>query len=55
MGNSKAVRTIDELGRVVLPKEVRDILGWQEKTKVEVKFDKERDEVILKRASHVNV
>ncbi|MDF2838823.1 MAG: hypothetical protein K0S60_526 [Evtepia sp.] len=45
---NKMVRTIDELGRVVLPREVRENLDWKEKTKVEVKVDKERKEVILK-------
>jgi AbrB family looped-hinge helix DNA binding protein len=50
----KTVRTIDELGRVVLPKDVRKRLQWEEKTKVEVQLDEARGEVILKRLNSVN-
>jgi transcriptional pleiotropic regulator of transition state genes len=49
MKNDKMIRTVDELGRVVLPKQVREILALEEKTKVEVRVDKERNEVILKK------
>ena len=42
------VRMIDELGRVVLPVEVRHELGWSEKTSLEIYLNRETREVILK-------
>lgn len=54
-GKLKMVRTIDELGRVVLPREVRESLNWEEKTKVEVHVDQERKEVILRKVSPVGL
>jgi len=40
-------RTIDELGRVVIPREVRQSLGWGEYTEVE--FFTYKDVIILER------
>jgi len=31
-----AVRTIDELGRIIIPKEERQAKGWSEKTKIAI-------------------
>ena len=41
------VRTIDELGRVIVPKEARQSLGWDEYT--EVKIFTHKDTIILER------
>jgi len=48
MESSFSVRHIDELGRIVLPIEVRRSLRWGEKTPVEIMLNKERSEVILR-------
>ena len=42
------VYTIDELGRVVLPKDFRQTHGWKEKTKVAVYQD--GDAIVIKLA-----
>ena len=44
------VRRIDELGRVVIPKEIRRTLGIREGTPIEIFTDRE-GEVILKKYS----
>lgn len=41
------IRKVDELGRLVIPKEVRNVLGLEEKTPVEMYMDNET--VILKK------
>ncbi|HWS43039.1 MAG TPA: AbrB/MazE/SpoVT family DNA-binding domain-containing protein [Pseudoflavonifractor sp.] len=41
------VRKIDELGRIVLPLEVRRIMGWGEKSSVEIQV--EGDCVVLQK------
>jgi len=41
------VRTIDELGRIVIPKEARQALGWGEKTEIEIYTHK--DAIALER------
>ena len=38
MGTHDAVRTIDELGRIVLPIEVRKKLGWEMKDKLSISY-----------------
>lgn len=43
------VRKIDELGRIVLPKELRNELGWEEHTALEIKHLKDVDMVLLRR------
>lgn len=48
MQSSFSVRQIDELGRIVLPIEVRRALGWGEKTLVEIMPSKETGDVILR-------
>ncbi|MCL2360895.1 MAG: AbrB/MazE/SpoVT family DNA-binding domain-containing protein [Defluviitaleaceae bacterium] len=48
---SVGVRTIDELGRIVLPKEVRQALGWGEKAEIELFIHK--DIVVLERKRSV--
>lgn len=40
------VRRIDELGRVVIPKSIRDVYGWEPGTPVEIFTDGEK--VILR-------
>ena len=44
------VRRIDELGRIVIPKEIRRTLGIREGTPIEIFTDRE-GEVILKKYS----
>lgn len=46
------VRKVDELGRVVIPKELRDILGIGIKSPLEIFVDNEN--IILKRYSPYN-
>jgi len=36
MENTKFIRTIDELGRIVVPKELREAMGWKEGDKIEM-------------------
>lgn len=39
---SESVRRLDELGRIVLPGEMRNALGWDKDTKISVTQDGER-------------
>jgi len=41
------IRTIDDLRRIVMPDEVRQTLGWDETTEVEIFTD--QDVIILER------
>lgn len=43
------VRRIDDLGRIAIPKEVRKVLKIEEGDAMEIWFDKEKNEIILKR------
>lgn len=43
------VRRLDDLGRLVIPKEVRRVLGWKEGDLLELYFDKENKTVVLKK------
>jgi len=43
------VRRIDDLGRVVIPKEVRRYLGIQESDSLEIFVDEYKEEIILKK------
>ena len=47
MKSTGVVRSIDELGRFVIPKEIRDELGFYNKTKIEVLVNE--NSVILKK------
>ncbi len=49
MEQSKTVRLIDELGRVVLPVEVRQAMDWGDKTPVEICLNAANHEVVIKR------
>lgn len=49
MENNKQVRVIDDLGRIVLPQEVREAVGFGKNTSVEIRVDEAGREVILKR------
>lgn len=46
------VRKVDELGRVVLPIEVRRMLGVEVKDSLAILVDKEQEQIILKKISH---
>lgn len=46
MKNTGIVRNIDDLGRIVIPKEIRRDFGWGENAPIEIHIDGE--EVILK-------
>lgn len=48
MEKLEAVRMLDDLGRIVLPFEVRHALEWGEKTPLEVWLNEEAGEVVLK-------
>lgn len=47
------VRKIDELGRLVLPKEMRDVLGWG--TYTELNITTKNGKVILKKQNIIVV
>jgi len=47
MRNTGIVRNLDTLGRIVLPKEMRRVLGIEEKDPVEILI--EDDKIILKK------
>lgn len=49
MGNNKLIRSIDELGRIVLPAEVRQILDWDDKTSVEIWVNAKENALVIKR------
>src|SRR5699024_3780383 len=53
MKSTGMVRTVDELGRVVIPIELRRSLGIKEKDPVEIYI--EEDEIILKKDVEQNV
>lgn len=43
------VRRLDDLGRLVIPKEIRRVLGWKEGDPLELYFDKENKAIVLKK------
>lgn len=47
------IRTVDGLGRVVLPLEARRLLGIEEKDGLEVFVDEEGGRIILEKASRL--
>lgn len=46
-------RKIDELGRIVLPKELRDMFGWKEKDALEILVDDNNTVVLRKYESQL--
>lgn len=49
METNKSIRIIDELGRIVLPMEVRQAMEWDSKTPLEIRINAAENEVVLKR------
>lgn len=47
------VRRVDELGRVVLPADVRKSFGIEEKDRLEILSDEENGQIILRKASQM--
>lgn len=43
------VRRLDDLGRFVIPKEIRRALGWKEGDPLELYFDRENKALVLKK------
>lgn len=43
------VRRLDDLGRLVIPKEIRHMLGWKEGDPLELYFDRESKAIVLKK------
>ena len=43
------VRRLDDLGRLVIPKEIRRELGWKEGDPLELYFDRENKAIVLKK------
>lgn len=43
------VRRLDDLGRLVIPKEIRRMLGWKEGNPLELYFDRENKAIVLKK------
>lgn len=48
------VRRIDDLGRVVIPKEIRTMLGIGESDPLEILVDSDNQEIILKKYDTLN-
>ena len=49
MKSTGMVRSIDDLGRVVIPKEIRRVLGIHESDPLEILVDEDYQEIILKK------
>jgi len=49
VSEKSAVRLIDELGRIVLPVEARQVMDWGEKTPVEIWVNATDNELVIKR------
>lgn len=47
------VRRVDELGRVVLPADVRRSFGIEERDRLEILSDEETGQIILRKASQM--
>ncbi|WP_195985956.1 AbrB/MazE/SpoVT family DNA-binding domain-containing protein [Clostridium sp. D33t1_170424_F3] len=47
------VRKVDELGRILLPVEIRTALGISEKDRFIISVDKENRQIILQKADYV--
>ena len=43
------VRRLDDLGRLVIPEEIRRELGWKEGNPLELYFDRENKAIVLKK------
>ena len=43
------VRRLDDLRRLVSPKEIRRVLGWKEGAPLELYFDRENKTIVLKK------
>ena len=43
------VRRLDDLGRLVIPEEIRRALGWKEGDPLELYFDRENKAIVLKK------
>lgn len=43
------VRRLDDLGRLVIPEEIRRMLGWKEGAPLELHFDRENKAIVLKK------
>ena len=52
MENKNTVRLIDELGRVVLPAEARNVLEWGDKTAVEIWVNANEQEIVIRKHIH---
>lgn len=46
-----AVRKIDDLGRLVLPRELREMLGWQSEEPIEIELLDQAEQTVLLRAA----
>lgn len=44
----ETIRLLDDLGRIIIPAEVRTIMGWKEKMAIEIQCNKELGAVTLK-------
>lgn len=48
-----SVRLIDELGRIVLPAEARQVMDWSEKTPVEIWVNATNNEIVIRQHTFV--
>lgn len=49
MSEKSTVRLIDELGRIILPAEVREAMDWGYKMPVEIWANETNNEIVIKR------
>lgn len=49
MQEFKTTKRTDESKKIILPLEVRQVLGWEEKTRLEIWIDATDNEVVIKK------
>ena len=49
MEQIRAIRFMDNAGRIILPYELRQVLGWLEKTPVEICLQAANQQLVIKR------
>lgn len=49
MEQIKAIRFMDDAGRIALPYELRQVLGWLERTPVEISLSASNQQLVIKR------
>lgn len=55
MEKTKSIRQFDEIGRVILSFEIRQAMGWDEQTLLEISISGAGNEVVLESAAYQNM